>query len=85
MIALKLIALALIVATSVFMLVQNTNKWAQSLRRYYIKKARETHGDSSNWEQPWRFNLFKTIVIFFGLMFIIGAYVLIFSIGYEVS
>lgn len=62
-----------------FLLYRNTEKWALSLQRYYITQSNKLYGNNGGWDQPWRLLLFKALVIFFGLMAILGVYVVVFS------
>ena len=62
-----------------FFLSQNTGKRASSLQKYYIDQSNKMSGDSGGWDEPWKLQLFKALVIFFGLMAILGIYVLVFS------
>ncbi len=78
---LKIAALVVISIGVIAILVRNTSKWAGKLQQYYIAQANKMYGNSTGWDQPWRTNLFKAIVGFFGFMFIIGAYSIIFSLG----
>ena len=38
-----------------------------------------TFRQSGGWDEPWRLTLFKALVIFFGLMAVLGIYVLVLS------
>jgi hypothetical protein len=62
-------------------LSQNTGKWAQTLQKYYIAQSNKLNGDIGGWDKPWRLTLFKGLVIFFGLMIVVGMYVVAFSAG----
>jgi hypothetical protein len=62
-----------------WLLLQNTGKWAACLQKYYIGQANKLYGNSGGWDEPWRLLLFKALVIFFGLMAVLGIYVLVFS------
>jgi hypothetical protein len=72
-----IVAIAAVVIVS--LLYRNTAKWADLLRQYYIAQSNKTYGNSDGWDEPWRLTLFKALVIFFGLMAILGVYVLVFS------
>jgi hypothetical protein len=77
-----LIKIAFVVIVGILtlgLLARNTNRWARSLQQYYIGEANKLYGNSAGWDRPWRLFLFKALVIFFGLMAILGAYVVIFS------
>jgi hypothetical protein len=37
-------------------------------------------GHNGGWDEPWRLKLFKALVIFFGLMAVLGVYVVVFSV-----
>jgi hypothetical protein len=74
--------IVMVVITAIVVLVlltRNTNKWARSLQAYYIAQSQKISGDSGGWDEPWRLTLFKALVVFFGLMAILGAYVVVFS------
>jgi hypothetical protein len=66
-------------AIVVILLMKNTGKWARSLQKYYIAQSSGLSGNSGGWDEPWRLSLFKALVIFFGLMAVLGVYVLVFS------
>lgn len=70
-------AVAAVVA--LFLLARNTGKWARSLQRYYIAQSNKMSGNNGGWDEPWKLMLFKALVIFFGLMAILGVYVAVFS------
>lgn len=76
---LKIILVAIAAIVVVFLLVKNTAKWARSLQRYYIAQSNKMSGDNGGWDEPWRLTLFKALVVFFGLMAILGVYVVVFS------
>ena len=66
--------------TALFLLARNTGKLARSLQRYYIAQSNKISGDSGGWDEPWRLILFKMLVVFFGLMAVLGVYVVVFSV-----
>src|SRR5262245_44673094 len=45
----------------------------------YIAQSNKLSGDSGGWDKSWRLTLFKVLVVFFGLMAILGIYVIVFS------
>ena len=79
MIILKVASVIVIGALVVILLMKNTGKWARSLQKYYIAQSSGLSGNSGGWDEPWRLSLFKALVIFFGLMGVLGVYVLVFS------
>ena len=76
---LKVALVVVIGAVVVILLMKNTGKWALSLQKYYIAQSSGLSGNSGGWDEPWRLSLFKALVIFFGLMAVLGVYVLVFS------
>jgi len=36
-------------------------------------------GGANGWDKPWTLHLSKALIIFFGLMFILGTYIAMFS------
>ena len=76
---LKIIVVALAAVIILLLLIKSTAKWSRSLQRYYIGQSTKMSGDSGGWDEPWRLTLFKALVIFFGLMAILGVYVVVFS------
>jgi hypothetical protein len=80
MVTLKILIVAIAAAIVLFLLALNTGKWALSLQRYYIAQANKMSGNSDGWDEPWRLLLFKVLVVFFGLVAILGIYVIVFSI-----
>jgi hypothetical protein len=76
---LKIIVVAIVAVIVLFLLIQNTGKWARSLQQYYVNQSNKISGNSGGWELPWRLVLFKALVVFFGLMTILGVYVAVFS------
>jgi len=79
MIILKIVSVAIAAMIVSALLIRNTNKWARSLQRYYIVQSNKISGNSGSWDKPWRLGLFKALLVFFGLMAILGIYVVIFS------
>lgn len=72
---LKIIVVAVAAVITLFLLVRNTEKWARSLQGYYVAQSNKMLGDNGGWDESWRLMLFKALVIFFGLMAILGVYV----------
>ena len=79
MMPLKIITVAIAAIIGLLLLARNTGKWAHSLQQYYIAQSNKLSGDSGGWDKSWRLTLFKVLVVFFGLMAILGIYV-IFSV-----
>jgi hypothetical protein len=44
-----------------------------------IIQANKTFGDGGGWERPWTLLLARAMIIFFGCMFMVGTFVLIFG------
>jgi hypothetical protein len=72
-----LVVMAALIAS--VLLVKNTSRWSRSLQRYYIDQSNRLYGNSAGWDRPSRLALFKTLVIFFGLMAVLAVYVAVFS------
>ena len=75
----KILVMAITGVIVLFLLVRHTGEWARSLQKYYIAQSNKLSGDNGGWDKPWRLTLFKALVIFFGLMAILGVYGLVFS------
>jgi nitrate reductase gamma subunit len=68
--------------TAVVMLttiVERTDQWANRFRKYIINPGKKSICGGATWEKPSTIVLSKAMVVFFGLMFLIGVYVAIFS------
>ena len=76
---LKIAVVAIAGIIVLFLLVRNTGKWAQSLQKYYIAQSNKMSGNNGGWDESWKLMLFKALVVFFGLMAILGVYVAVFS------
>jgi hypothetical protein len=59
-------------------LAKNTAKWAIELQKIYSEESKKIN-DGQKWEGPWRTTFFKMLIIFFGVMAMVGAFVLCFS------
>ncbi len=58
-------------------------EWAMSLHRYYINESKKHwYGKLFPWENPRLVLLFRIMVIFFGIIFLIVAYPLAFGTVY---
>ena len=79
MIIIKIATVAVVGMIVIALLARNTNRWARSLQQYYIAQANRLYGNDAGWNQPWRYLLFKALVVFFGSMAILAAYIVIFS------
>jgi hypothetical protein len=75
MVILKVLITAIAAVAVLVILVRSTGKWAHSLQEYYIRQSNKLYGHSGGWDKPWRLTLFKALVVFFGLMAILGVYV----------
>ena len=60
-------------------LVERTDQWGNRFRRYMISEGKKSNWRGAAWEKPWTMALSKAMVAFFGLVFLIGVYVAIFS------
>jgi hypothetical protein len=67
----------------VITLAKRSSGWAVELQHYYMRQSVKMYGQNGNWEKPWIRQLFKALIFFFGLMLMLGAYVLLFSSGTE--
>jgi hypothetical protein len=79
MVILKVLVLAIAAVVVLVILARNTGRWAHSLQEYYIAQSKNLYGHSGGWDKSWRLTLLKALVIFFGLMAILGVYVVMFS------
>jgi hypothetical protein len=76
----KIVMVAITAIVVLVLLTRNTSKWARSLQGYYIAQSHKISGDSGGWDESWRLTLFKALVVFFGLMVILGVHVVVFSL-----
>jgi hypothetical protein len=60
-------------------LVERTDQWGNRFRKYMISEGKKSNWGGAAWEKPWTMALSKAMVVFFGLVFLIGVYVAIFS------
>jgi hypothetical protein len=61
------------------MLVKHNSTWGDNLQQYYTRQSIKMYGEKANWESPWIRAFFRTLIFFFGAMFVLGVYVLLFS------
>jgi hypothetical protein len=54
-------------------------KLASRMQIYYVTQAKKGNNDSTKWERPWILGLFRAMIIFSGILIIIGAYPLLFG------
>lgn len=59
-------------------LVKN-RRIALKMQEFYIAQAKRGRLDSAKWERPWILSLFRTMVVFVGILIIISAYPLTFG------
>jgi uncharacterized membrane protein len=78
MIILKTILFLLIFAGGVVCIIYK-NKLAIKLQKLYIRQSIKLYGNSGKWELPWALILFKVMIIFAGIILIIGAYPIVFG------
>ena len=64
----RLVIVLVAAAIVVYLLMQNTGKWALSLQEYYVTQSNKLWGNSGGWDEHWRLSLFKALVIFSKLM-----------------
>ena len=79
MVILKVLIVVIAAVVVLVILAPNAGKWARSLQEYYIAQSKKLYGHVGGWDEPWRLTLFKALVVFFGLMAILGVYVVVFS------
>ena len=60
-------------------LIKNANQWSVRFRQYMLGQANKVFGRGAGWDKPWAPLLSKAMIVFFGLMFIVLAYVAVFS------
>ena len=60
-------------------LVKFTRSWADALRREMLAQSKRVFGTSMGWDRPWTLYLCRAGVIFLGVMFILGAYIITFG------
>jgi hypothetical protein len=80
MLLVKIVAFAVCAATCISIVIVRSDRWALSLQRYYIRESQKLDGDSEDWLGPWIRTLFRCMVIFFGLMAVVGLYVAFFNL-----
>lgn len=80
MMTLKIAIFGLVAIILFATLIKNADKWAIRFRRYMTSQANRVFGTASGWDKPWGLLLSKAMVLFFGLMFIVFVYVVVFSL-----
>jgi len=71
-----------VLGISIISLYKNKD-WATLLHEYYVSESKKHwYGKLFPWETPWVFWLFRVMVIFFGIVLLIGAYPLAFGTVY---
>ena len=75
----KVVAFIVCAVACISIVIAHSDKWAHSLQQYYIRESERMYGNSEDWRDPWIKTLFKFLVIFFGLMAVIGLYVAFFT------
>ena len=75
----KIVAFAVCATACISLVLARSDRWAVSLQQYYIRTSQKAYGESTTWEQPWIKTLCKCLVIFFGLMAVVGLYVAFFN------
>ena len=70
-----ILAVIVVLAT----LVELTDQWSNRFRKHMISEGKKSIWGGAAWEKPWMIVLGKAMVVFFGLMFLIGVYVAISS------
>lgn len=75
----KIVAFAVCAVACISIVITHSDRWALSLQRFYIHESKKAYGESEEWEQPWIRTLFKCLVIFFGLMAVVGLYTAFFT------
>ena len=79
MVVLKIFVVIVVVIITLVVLVKNTKRWSARFHQYMLGQANKVFGRGAGWEKPWAPLLSKAMIVFFGLMFIVLAYVAIFS------
>ena len=74
----RILAFVVISVIIIVALAKNTKKWAVELQKIYIEESKKIN-DGQRWEGPWKTTFFEMLIIFFGLMAMVGAFVLCFS------
>lgn len=78
MITIRILAFVVISVIIIVVLAKNTAEWAVELQKIYTEESKKID-DGQRWEGPWKTTFFKILIIFFGLMAMVGAFVLCFS------
>ena len=79
MLTVKIVAFAIFAVIALIILYKNTNRWSERFQKYMLSQTLKVFGSGEGWDEPWAKYLSKVMVVFFGLMFIVGIYVAIFS------
>jgi len=75
----KIAAFTISAIACISMVITHIDKWARLLQQYYVRASENSFSGSESWREPWIRTLFKCLVIFFGLMAVIGLYVAFFT------
>jgi preprotein translocase subunit SecG len=80
MLLFKVLVFIVLAVIALVVLINNTKKWSARLHQYMFDQANKVFGRGAGWERPWAPLLSKAMIVFFGLMFIVFLYVVVFSI-----
>ena len=76
----KIAIFVIIAIVALSVLIKNVNQWTTRFHQYMLGQANKVFGSGVGWDKPWALFLSKVMVIFFGVMFIVLIYVIVFSI-----
>jgi dolichol kinase len=79
MLTLKSLIFTAVAIVAFFVLIKHVNTWGTHFRNYMLKGSKNFYGRGRSWEGRGALFVSKVVIFFFGLMFIVGVYVLMFS------
>jgi ABC-type Fe3+ transport system permease subunit len=81
----KVLLLLVTTVVSIITVAFHSTKWAAAMQQYYMRQSKKLYGENGNWERPWIRTLFKALIVFFGVMFVLAVYVVMFANPSEVG
>jgi uncharacterized membrane protein len=81
MIALRILGFGIVAAAVIITFIENTNKWAATLRQYFVNQPKTLFSRNETWQRPVGLIISKAMIIFLGFMLIVAAYAFCFGVG----
>jgi hypothetical protein len=75
----KVLIFGVVASITLLVLVKNSHRWSVLFQQYMADEAKRQFGRSMGWERPWMVNVAKAMIVLWGFVIIMGAYVLLFG------